>query len=160
MGKVGLQTTTFPSIVRAISQSSIGQIMVVIGMVVAEFNRPITELMEEGAKQNAKDHAVTLTDTIYVPGIYDSPIAADRLARRDDVDAVVVIGAIISGETEHEHVIAHATAQGLIKISLDRDKPVTLGITGPGMDPKQAIDRIENGGFAMESAIKMVERIS
>ena len=37
---------------------------------------------------------------------------------------------------------------------------MTLGITGPGMDPKQAIDRIENGGFAMESAIKMVERIS
>ena len=160
MGKVGLQTTTFPSIVRAISQSSIGQIMVVIGMVVAEFNRPITELMEEGAKQIAKDHGVTLTDTIYVPGIYDSPIAADRLARRDDVDAVVVIGAIISGETDHEHVIAHATAQGLIKISLDRDKPVTLGRPGPGMDPKQAIDRIENGGFDMESAIKMVERIS
>ncbi len=60
----------------------------------------------------------------------------------------------------YTHVIAHATAQGLIKISLDRDKPVTLGITGPGMDPKQAMDRIENGGNAMESAIKMVERIS
>ncbi len=160
MGKVGLQTTTFPSIVRAISQSSIGQIMVVIGMVVAEFNRPITERMEDAAKQIAKDRGATVIDTIYVPGIYDAPIAADRLARRDDVDAVVVIGTIISGETDHEHVIAHATAQGLIKISLNRDKPVALGITGPGMDPKQAVDRIENGGFAMESAIKMVERIS
>ena len=120
MGKVGLQTTTFPSIVRAISQSSIGQIMVVIGMVVAEFNRPITERMEDAAKQIAKDHGATVIDTIYVPGIYDSPIAADKLARRGDIDAVVVIGAIISGETDHEHVIAHATAQGLIKISLDR----------------------------------------
>ena len=69
MGKVGLQTTTFPSIVRAISQSSIGQIMVVIGMVVAEFNRPITERMEDAAKQIAKDRGATVIDTIYVPGL-------------------------------------------------------------------------------------------
>lgn len=159
MGKVGLQTTTFPSIVRAITESSIGRIMVRIGMVVAEFNRPITELMENEAIKVAKEEEADIADTIYVPGIYDSPIAADRLARREDIDAVVVIGAIISGDTDHEHVIAHSTAQGLIKISLDRDKPIILGITGPGMDPKQAMDRIENGGSAMQSAIKMTGRL-
>jgi 6,7-dimethyl-8-ribityllumazine synthase len=134
--------------------------MVSIGMVVAKFNGPITELMKEEAEKVAKNNGVTVIDTVYVPGVYDSPFAADRLARRKEIDAVVVIGAIISGETDHEHVIAHAAAQGLTKVSLDRDKPITLGIIGPGMNPKQAVERIENGGFAMESAIRMVNEIS
>ncbi|MFB6185319.1 MAG: 6,7-dimethyl-8-ribityllumazine synthase, partial [Halobacteriaceae archaeon] len=62
--------------------------MVNIGLVISEFNREITEQMEAEARDTIQEHDASLVDSIYVPGVYDAPLAADRLARREDVDAV------------------------------------------------------------------------
>lgn len=129
-----------------------------LGLVVARFNQPITEEMADRARTTAAERDVTI-ERVNVPGAYDAPLAADRLARRKEVRAVAVIGAIISGETDHDQVIGHALADHLTTISLDRDTPVTLGVTGPGMTAEQARDRVAAGSKAVESALDLLDEL-
>lgn len=135
--------------------------MVALGVVVAQFNkdRPVTHEMESRAREAAATADAEIVETIEVPGSYDTPLAADRLARRDDIDAVVVLGAIITGDTDHDRVIAEAAAGGLTDVSLDRDTPVTLGITGPGMSLAEAEERVDHGATAVRSAISLAEEL-
>jgi 6,7-dimethyl-8-ribityllumazine synthase len=67
--------------------------MVTLGFVVAEFNASVTDEMADAARDAAAERGADVADVLRVPGVYDSPLAADRLARRNDVDAVVVVGA-------------------------------------------------------------------
>jgi 6,7-dimethyl-8-ribityllumazine synthase len=136
---------------------SLASSMVALGLVVAQFNRPITERMEETAERAAAEADATIVGTVHVPGTYDAPLSADRLARRSDVEAVAVLGAIIEGDTDHDEVIGHAVAKSLTEISLDRDTPVTFGVTGPGMTAEEARERVDKGREAVESAIDLVE---
>ncbi len=133
--------------------------MVRLGLVVAEFNRSVTEEMEETARETAADRGAEIVATLSVPGAYDTPLAADRLARREGIDAVAVVGAIVTGETDHDQVIGNAAARGLTEVSLDRDTPVALGITGPGMTADQARARTDYGARAVESALDFVEEL-
>jgi 6,7-dimethyl-8-ribityllumazine synthase len=135
--------------------------MVRLGLVVAQFNKesPVTHEMAERARAAVDERDAKLVATIEVPGSYDTPLAADRLARREDIDAVAVIGAIVTGDTDHDQVIADAAAQGLTEVSLDRDTPVTMGIIGPGMSHDEARARTEYGARAVESAIELVSEL-
>ena len=135
--------------------------MVALGLVVATFDkeRPVTAEMAARGRKAAAEAGAEIVETIEVPGTYDAPLAADRLARRDDVDAVAVIGAIVSGDTDHDRVIADAAARGLTDVSLERDTPVTFGVTGPGMSAAEADERIDKGAAAVESAIALVEEL-
>lgn len=135
--------------------------MVALGLVVAQFNkaRPVTQEMETRAREAAAAADAEIVETVEVPGSYDTPLAADRLARRDDVEAVVALGAIVTGDTDHDRVIANAAAQGLTDVSLQRDTPVTFGITGPGMSQAEAEERIEYGASAVRSAISLAEEL-
>jgi 6,7-dimethyl-8-ribityllumazine synthase len=133
--------------------------MVSLGLIVAEFNASVTEPMEAAAREAADEHGADIVETTYVPGSYDSPLAADRLARRDDIDAVAVVGTIVTGDTKHDEVIAHATAQGLTDVSVDRDTPVTFGVSGPGMSGAEARERIPKGGDAVEAACQLAEEL-
>ena len=130
-----------------------------LGLVVAEFNRSVTAEMEDAALSAAAARDAEVVDVTSVPGAYDSPLAADRLARRDDVDAVAVVGAIVTGDTNHDEVIGHATAQKLTDVSLERDTPVTLGVTGPGMSGAEARERVENAAHAVEGALDLVAEL-
>lgn len=133
--------------------------MVRLGLVVATFHAPIAEQMESAGHEAAAERDAEIVETVRVPGAYDTPLAADRLARREEIDAVAVLGTIVTGETDHDQVIGHAAAGRLADVSLDRDTPVTLGITGPGMNAEQAYERIENGGRAVECAIELAEEL-
>jgi len=127
-----------------------------IGIVKAKYNEAITDKMLESAKSKAGELEADY-EVVEVPGAYDTPLAADKLARKKNIDAVVVIGAIIKGETDHDKIIGETASQKLSQISLNRDKPVTMGITGPGMTADEARDRVEYAGQAVESAVKMLE---
>jgi len=131
--------------------------MTAVGLVVAQFNSSVTSGMAAAAEKAAAERDAEIVDTLEVPGAYDSPLAADRLARRDDVDAVAVIGAIVTGDTDHDRVIADAAAQGLTQVSLDRDTPVAFGVSGPGMSGAEARERVDKGAEAVNAAIDMVE---
>jgi len=135
--------------------------MVQLGLVVAQYDKhgDVIAAMEQSARAAADERGATIVATHDVPGSYDTPLAADRLARRDDIDAVAVLGAIVSGDTDHDQVIADAAAQGLTEVSLDRDTPVTLGIIGPGMSQDEAVARTEKGGGAVASAIDLAQEL-
>ncbi|MFB6121575.1 MAG: 6,7-dimethyl-8-ribityllumazine synthase [Halobacteriaceae archaeon] len=135
--------------------------MVALGLVVAQYDKHggLIDEMTSSARDAAADHGADVVETLTVPGAYDTPLAADRLARRDDVDAVAVLGVIIEGDTDHDEVIADAAAQALTDVALDRDTPVTLGITGPGMSEDEAEARTEKGGSAVTSAIELAEEL-
>ena len=133
--------------------------MVSLGLVVARFNDSVTDPMAEAAREAAAERDATVIDELSVPGAYDSPLAADRLARRDTVDAVAVVGAIVTGDTDHDRVIANATAEQLTQVSLDRDTPVTFGVSGPGMSGAEARERIDKGAEAARAAIDLAEEL-
>lgn len=134
--------------------------MTSLGLVVAQFNASVTDQMEDAAREAARDRDANVIDTIRVPGSYDAPLAADRLARRRDIEAVAVVGAIVTGDTAHDRVIGDAAARGLTDVSLDRDKPVTLGISGPGMSTAEARERVGKGADAVNAAVDMVEALT
>jgi 6,7-dimethyl-8-ribityllumazine synthase len=134
--------------------------MTQLGLVVARFNESVTGPMEERAREAAAERDATVVETVRVPGSYDTPLAADRLARREDVAAVVVLGAVVTGDTDHDHVIADAAAQGLTRVSLDRDTPVTFGVSGPGMSGAEARERVDKGAEAVYAAVEMVEALA
>lgn len=133
--------------------------MATLGFVVSEFNRPITAEMEELALEAAEAHEAEVGTVVTVPGSYDSPLAADRLAKRAEIDAVVVIGSIITGDTAHDRVIANAVTNQLSSISVERNTPITLGITGPDMSAAEAKERVDKGAVAVESALSLLESL-
>ena len=135
--------------------------MVQLGLVVAQYDKHGAVLgeMEASAREAARERGAEVVATREVPGSYDTPLAADRLARRENVDAVAVLGVIIAGDTDHDEIIGHAAAQGLTDVSLRRDTPVALGIIGPGMSRDEAEARIHKGGSAVTSAIEMTEEL-
>ncbi|WP_135805226.1 6,7-dimethyl-8-ribityllumazine synthase [Halorussus marinus] len=133
--------------------------MTALGLVVSRFNREVTEQMEERAREAAADRGAEIVETLRVPGAYDSPLAADRLARQEEIDAVAVVGTIVTGDTDHDRVIADAAAQGLTDVSLDRDTPVAFGVSGPGMSGAEARERVDKGAEAVNAAVEMVQAL-
>ncbi|HJJ99993.1 MAG TPA: 6,7-dimethyl-8-ribityllumazine synthase [Methanocorpusculum sp.] len=131
-----------------------------LGFVVAEFNRDLTYMMEMEAEEHAKFLGASVSDRIYVPGAYDMPLAIRKLLKKSDIDAVVTIGCVIEGATDHDQIVVQHAARKIIDLSLEFDKPVALGISGPGMTRLEAEDRIEYGKRAVESAVKMVRRLA
>lgn len=127
-----------------------------LGFVVATFNQEVTSVMEAEAMRVAKSSGVAVVAVLHVSGAYDSPLAVQQLLKRQDIDAVCVYGAIIKGDTDHDQVIAHATAKTLQELSLTHHKPVALGIAGSGMTVAQAEVRAEEyGRRAVTAAINL-----
>ena len=121
----------------------------------ATFNAELTDMMTDLARQKAERLGADVVAHERCHGVYDMPLLAQRLLRRDDVDALVVIGVVVQGETSHDALITHATAKSLQEVSLATDKPIGLGITGPGMTWKQAEARIANAAHAVEAVLAM-----
>lgn len=126
-----------------------------IGLVHCRFNNEITDKMVALAERRAQESGASVTK-VAVAGVYDAPLAAQRLARRDDIDGVVVIGVVVTGDTDHDQVITHATATNLQRVALDTDKPVGLGVTGPGMSWAEAEARVGNAAHAVDAVLEMV----
>lgn len=130
-----------------------------LGFVVAEFNRDITYMMEIEGEEHAKFLGAEVIDRIYVPGSYDMPLAIKKMLTKGDVDAVITIGCVIEGATEHDEIVVGHAARKIMDLSLEYEKPVALGISGPGMTRLEAEERIEYARRAVESAVKMVKRL-
>lgn len=130
-----------------------------LGFVVSEFNRDITYQMELLGKEHAQFLGAEVKSVIYVPGVFDIPIAAKKLLHREDIDAVVAIGCVIQGETAHDEIVAQHAARKLIDLSLEHNKPVTLGITGPKMSRPDAHKRVDYAKRAVEAAVKLIKRL-
>ena len=130
-----------------------------IGAVVAEFNYDINMMMLERAKEHAQFLGAEITQIIKVPGVFDMPLPVKKLIQRKDVDGVITLGAVIEGETEHDDLVIQHTARKITDLAVEYDKPVALGVTGPGMTRLQAQDRIENAKAAVEAVVKLHRRL-
>lgn len=130
-----------------------------IGMVAAEFNYDITSMMMERAKAEAEFLGVEIKKTIMIPGVYDMALAVKTLIKMDDIDAVITLGAVIKGETKHDEIIIAQAARKIIDLSLEYNKPIGFGITGPDMTQLQAVNRIEKGRDVVDAVVKMLKRL-
>jgi len=126
-----------------------------LGFVVSEFNYDITMVMLERAKQHADFLGAKVTAVVMVPGVFDMGLAVKHLLQRMSIDGVVALGAVIEGETEHDDVVIQQAARKIADLSVQFEKPVGLGITGPGMSRLQAEARIERAKMAVESVVKL-----
>lgn len=130
-----------------------------LALVVSEFNYDVTMMMLERAREEAKFLGAPVTREMRVPGVYDMPIAVSALLRREDVDAVVALGAVIEGETKHDEVVMGQAARKLLDLSVESGKPLGFGLTGPGESRLQAQDRIDRAAYAVQAAVKMARRL-
>ena len=101
-----------------------------VGLVVSRYNDFVTDRLRDGAMEALRaaglgDEAVVVAP---VPGAFEVPQAARRLASAGGVDAVVGLGCLIRGETPHFEVIAAAVAHGLTQAALDSGVPMTFGV--------------------------------
>jgi len=114
--------------------------------------------------EEAKVHASKLNSTIshicYVPGTFDMPLVISYLLQDSSIDAIITLGAVIKGDTNHDILIAENTARLISDLSLNFKKPIALGISGPNMTVEQAWERSKIVPIrAVNAAINMVTRI-
>lgn len=131
-----------------------------LGIVVSEFNYDITMMMLERAKAHAEFLGAEVAEVLRVPGVFDMPLGVKKLVEKDGLDAVVTLGAVIEGETDHDDIVIQQASRKITDLALDYNKPVSLGITGPGMTRLQAEERIERAKAAVEAAVKMVRAMA
>ncbi|MDO4773255.1 MAG: 6,7-dimethyl-8-ribityllumazine synthase [Bacillota bacterium] len=133
-----------------------------IGIVVARFNEFITSKLLSGAIDALKRHDVKDEDIeiAWVPGAFEIPLIADRMAASGKYDAVICLGAVIRGNTSHYDYVCSEVSKGIAHIMLDRKMPVMFGVVTTE-NIEQAIERAGtksgNKGFDVAtSAIEMV----
>lgn len=101
-----------------------------IGIAVARFNPDITESMLQGAREVLSKWGVSDKNVhvVHVYGSFDLPYACDLLVRKHKPSAIIAIGCIVKGETDHDKHIASAAMGGLVDVSLAHGIPVSLGV--------------------------------
>jgi 6,7-dimethyl-8-ribityllumazine synthase len=133
--------------------------MVNIGIVASEFNYDITYMMVELAKRQADFLGARVVKVLNVPGTFDIPLGVKKLLEREDIDGVVALGAVIEGETGHDEIVIQHASRKIADLALDYDKPVSLGISGPGLSRLEAGERVKYAKRAVEAVVKMVKRL-
>ena len=130
-----------------------------LGMVVSQFNYEITGEMRKQAEKRAIEVGARIVKVIEVPGSFEIPFAVKELLEDKEVQGVVTIGTIIKGGTDHDTVVAHSVARKLLELSLQYNKPVSLGISGPNITWQQSEKRIEEyANRAVDSVVKMLRK--
>ncbi|HLE96962.1 MAG TPA: 6,7-dimethyl-8-ribityllumazine synthase [Candidatus Thermoplasmatota archaeon] len=127
-----------------------------LAIVVGEYNTEVTTAMEKRAVQRAHDLGYEPDPIVRVLGSYDLPFAVDLALQRTDVIAAVAIGAVVTGETGHDELIATATAKTLQELMLLHGKPIGLAITGPKQTYAQAEARLDRASAAVEAVDMML----
>jgi 6,7-dimethyl-8-ribityllumazine synthase len=132
-------------------------------IVVAEWNEEITEPLFQGAydtliRMGAKKSNIIRKN---VPGSFELPLAAQWMAEKKDIAAVICLGCVIKGDTPHFDYVCQGTTYGIMKVALKTNKPVAFGVITT-LTMQQAIDRAggklgNKGEEAAVTVIKMLE---
>jgi 6,7-dimethyl-8-ribityllumazine synthase len=131
-------------------------------IIVSRFNEFITSKLLEGALDTLRRHGVKDGEisVVWVPGSFEIPYAAQRVAKKGKHDAVICLGAVIRGATPHFEYISGEVTKGIAQVSLSTGVPVIYGVITPDT-LEQAIERAgtkagNKGKDAAEAAIEMV----
>ncbi|WP_010477768.1 6,7-dimethyl-8-ribityllumazine synthase [Thermococcus zilligii] len=120
-----------------------------IAVVVGRFNDLLTGQMLEGALDCFRRHNVDAVDVVKVPGSFEIPLIAKKLAESGKYSAVLALGAVVRGETRHFDLVANEVAKGIANVSLQTGVPVIFGVITVE-DELQGLDRAgikANKGF-------------
>ena len=135
-------------------------------ILVTRFNGFITESLLNGATDALKRHGIKESQMkiYYVPGAYELPLVAKKLAQTGECEAIIALGAVIRGGTPHFDYVAGECAKGLGQVSLDAAIPVTFGVLTTD-SIEQAIERAgtkagNKGAEAAMTALEMVNLLS
>ncbi|MBQ3437592.1 MAG: 6,7-dimethyl-8-ribityllumazine synthase [Fusobacterium sp.] len=136
-----------------------------IAIVAARFNEFITSKLIGGAEDILKRHEVEENDIslIWVPGAFEIPLAAKKLAASKKYDAVITLGAVIKGSTPHFDYVCAEVSKGVAHVALDSEIPVIFGVLTTN-SIEEAIERAgtkagNKGADAAMTAIEMVNLI-
>jgi 6,7-dimethyl-8-ribityllumazine synthase len=134
-----------------------------IGIVVSNYNKLVTEGLLKGAIETLKQNDFSEKDfkVVYCPGAFEIPQTAKKLCETGKYCAVICLGAVIKGETAHFDYISYAVTQGILKLNLEFDIPVSFGVLTCYTE-EQAIRRSSNddenkGSEAAKSALDMIK---
>jgi 6,7-dimethyl-8-ribityllumazine synthase len=134
-----------------------------IGIVVSEYNSDITFSLRDACVKTLLAHDVSAENiTIdYAPGAFELPLAAQTLYLGEMCDAVIVLGCVIKGDTDHDIYINQSVAQALMGLSLEMDIPFIFGLLTTN-DHQQAIDRAggKHGNKGTECAIAALKMLA
>ena len=129
-------------------------------MLVSRFNETITQRLLDGALDALVRHGVAFddVDVFWVPGAWELPAAARRVAASERYDALVALGAVIRGETPHFDYVAGEAARGLSLASADFDVPIAFGVlTCDTVAQAEARAGGEHGNKGWDSALAALE---
>ncbi len=131
------------------------------GIVVAEWNFEITSALAKGAVNTLKKHGASEENIItkFVPGSFELPLGGQYFAELENVDAVILLGCVIQGETRHFDYICTGVTKGTVDLNLKYNKPFVFGVLTTD-NRQQALDRAggklgNKGDEAAITAIKM-----
>ena len=129
-------------------------------IVVSRFNEFITGKLLGGAIDALKRHGVDEKDitTAWVPGAFEIPLVAKKLAGKKKYDAIIALGAVIRGSTSHYDYVCNEVAKGVASVSLQEELPVIFGILTTN-NIEQAIERAgtKSGNKGYEAAVNAIE---
>ena len=133
------------------------------GLVISRFNEFITKRLLEGAQDALLRHDVNRDDieTAWVPGTFEIPLIAKKLAQTKKYDAVICLGALIRGDTPHFEYIAAEVTKGIAMVALDTGLPIIYGIiTADTLE--QAIERAgtKEGNRGFQAAVSAIEMVN
>ncbi|MFN2364356.1 MAG: 6,7-dimethyl-8-ribityllumazine synthase [Halarsenatibacteraceae bacterium] len=131
-----------------------------VGIVTARFNEFISSKLLSGAKDALIRHGVEAEDidVAWVPGAFEIPLTAKKMAASDKYDGVICLGAVIRGATPHFDYICAEVSKGIATVGLDTEKPVMFGVITTDTI-EQAIERAgtKAGNKGFEAAVSMLE---
>ncbi len=136
-----------------------------VALVAARYHAEIVDALTGGARACFLEHGGSESNAIEVeaPGAFELPIIAQALASRADIDAVVCLGCVLTGETSHDRYICDAVAHGLTRVGLDFGKPVAFGVltcqTVAQARARAGGDRGNKGEEAMLAALQALHAI-
>jgi len=124
-----------------------------LGIVCGSFHRDEVERMLEYARDEADSKNWEVADVTWVPGSMEAPLALDRMLQREEIDGAVVLGIIERGETDHGLVMGQSVTKAVIDLQITHNKPIGLGIIGPGAEPEHIGPRLEPHARAAVGAV-------
>jgi 6,7-dimethyl-8-ribityllumazine synthase len=134
-----------------------------IAIVAGRFNSLISKQLIDGAVDALKRHGLN-EDNIqlaWVPGAFEIPLIAQQFAKKDDIDAIICLGAVIRGSTPHFDFVANEVSKGIAHVSLDHQKPIAFGVLTTD-SIEQALERAgtKAGNKGADAAVTVIEMLS
>lgn len=124
-----------------------------LGVVCGSFHREEVEMMLEFAKDEAVVKNWEVLDVVWVPGSMEAPLALERMLQREEIQGAIVLGIIERGETDHGLVMGQSVTMSIIELQIKHNKPIGLGIIGPGAEPEHIGPRLEPHARAAVGAV-------